>query len=498
MPPTASPDQESAATPAVSAAERRILGLAVLLLAIQISPWYYSQRDATAYFSIARNLAHGEGLQCMGSPVVWFPPGYPLLLSPLFALRYLPLLEISIVHWLLAVAFLWGIYRWARSLTPVGAIWIAALSVGTNAVWIHYREPISETAFMAAMAWLLVSLRALGRPRNPGAFLGWLAAAFGLTIVMCLIRSVGVALAAGGACALLSGVFRNWFSSTRSMQGVNSRRLMMAALFVCAAAAITVGGVILRERWVARPLGAATYLTSLEARRGTPILDNYGPWFSLVVSEIGRTTIPFMFKSHGYVGWWWDVNMLIYVPWFVLLLFGYSRWICFSNDPLAWSLPFYLAVLTYFRWESGARWWVPMTPAFMTCLWFALEPWKPRRQRIMRAFWFLHLLAALVYWIGSEMPRARNIDKKWPTVRSLADQITADRDGVIIDASLTDLGNLLDLQLDRRVKEHSGDIPLPASARWLILPDDKRPPPGFALRSSSGGCTLFQRVDLRE
>ena len=141
--------------------DRIVLAVAALLLAVQISPWFYSQRDAPAYFSIARHLGHGEGLRNMGSPVLWFPPGYPLLLSPLFYLRDLPLLEISVLHWLLAVALLWGIYRWARSIAPEGAVWIAAISVGTWAVWILYRQPVSEMAFMAAMAWLLVSLQAL-------------------------------------------------------------------------------------------------------------------------------------------------------------------------------------------------------------------------------------------------------------------------------------------------------------------------------------------------
>ena len=112
------PDQARDAPPAVRAGDRTVLGLAALLLAVQIGPWYYSQRDAAAYFSIARHLAHGDGLRSMGSPVLWFPPGYPLLLSPLFCLRDLPLLEISVVHWLLAVGFLWGTYRWARSLAP--------------------------------------------------------------------------------------------------------------------------------------------------------------------------------------------------------------------------------------------------------------------------------------------------------------------------------------------------------------------------------------------
>ena len=200
-----------------------------------------------------------------------------------------------------------------------------------------------------------------------------------------------------------------------------------------------------------------------------------------------------MFKSYGDVGWWWDVNMLIYVPWFGLLLYGYVRWVRRSDDPLAWSLPFYLAVLTYFRWESGGRWWVPMTPAFFMCLWFALEPWGRRRRP------FCGPSGCCTFWrpwrIGSgvDLPRARRLDQKWPTARSLADQITVHRDRVVIDASLADLGNLLELQLDRRVKEHSGDAPIPASAQWLIIPSEQEPPPGFVPRSSCGGCMLWQR-----
>ena len=181
--------------------DRVVLCLAALLLAVQISPWYYSQPDAVAYISIARHLAHGAGLSNMDSPVLWFPPGYPLLLSPLFTLRYLPLLEISVVHFLLGVGLLLGIYRWARRQVPEAAVWIAAISVGTSAVWILYRKPMSEMAFMAAMAWLLVSLQAVARARRLGRFLACLAAAVGLTIAVCLIRLLGAALAAGGSCA---------------------------------------------------------------------------------------------------------------------------------------------------------------------------------------------------------------------------------------------------------------------------------------------------------
>ncbi len=256
---------------------------------------------------------------------------------------------------------------------------------------------------------------------------------------------------------------------------------------------LTVGTVIIREHWAAQPLGAATYLTSIEARRNPALAGGYGPWFAMVVSDIGRVTVPLMFKSHGDVGAWRDVNMLLYVPWCGLLLYGYFRWVGRGDDPLAWSLPFYLAVLTCFRWDSGGRWWVPMTPAFFMCLWFALEAWGRRRVTVLRAVWLLHVLAALAYWIGVDLPNARRLDQKWPIARSLADEITVHRDRVVIDASLADLGNLLDLQLDRRVKEHSGDAPIPASAQWLIIPSEQDPPPGFVQRSSCGGCMLWQR-----
>ena len=352
MPSSPLPDQRHDAAPAAPPRDRIVLAVAALLLAVQISPWYYSQRDAAAYFSIARHLAHGEGLSNMGSPVLWFPPGYPLLISPLFRLRDMPLLEISIVQWLLAVALLWGIYRWARPLAPEGAVWIAAISVGTNAVWIHYRQPISELAFMAAMAWLLVSLQALARPQAEAlSWPGWLRPQDSPSPCALSVRwaspwrpAAAAGCSAGGAAP---------FSRRPAAEVISWRRALARRAGRGRGGGADRGGVILHERWAAQHVGAATYLTSLETRRGAPILENYGPWLALVVSDIGRVTVPFMFKSYGYTGWWWDVNMLVYVPLFGLLLYGFYRWVRHGGDPLAWSLPFYLAVLTYFRWESG-------------------------------------------------------------------------------------------------------------------------------------------------
>ena len=134
-----------------------------------------------------------------------------------------------------------------------------------------------------------------------------------------------------------------------------------------------------------------------------------------------------------------------------------------------------------------------MTPALMVCLWFALEPWGRRRMKFFCALWLLHVLAALGYWIGVDLPRARDLDHRWPIARSLADQITADRDRVVIDDRLADLGMLLEIRLDRRVKERSRDASIPTSVQWLIVPIEREPPPGFVPRSSCGGCELLHR-----
>ena len=164
---------------------------------------------------------------------------------------------------------------------------------------------------------------------------------------------------------LLGAMLGSARTSRRDASAFSWQRLIVVVL-VGMTAVLVVGAVILQGDWASQPLGAATYLTSLAAKRDPALGDGFVPWFALVVSDIGRVTIPFMFKSYGNLGWWWDVNMLLYIPVVSLLAFGYFRWLRRSDDPLAWSLPFYLALVTYFRWNSGARWWLPMTPLFFS------------------------------------------------------------------------------------------------------------------------------------
>src|SRR5690242_9607355 len=58
------------------------LAFFALLIAVQISPFWYPTPDATAYLSIARSIASGNGLRNFGYAHVPYPPGYPIIISP--------------------------------------------------------------------------------------------------------------------------------------------------------------------------------------------------------------------------------------------------------------------------------------------------------------------------------------------------------------------------------------------------------------------------------
>ena len=89
----------------------------------------------------------------MGSPKLHYPPGYPLLTSPLFWFSERPLVGLLIMQWLCAVVFMVGVYRWARRWFAGGELWITALAMANVVLWIHARSTLSELPFMALLVW---------------------------------------------------------------------------------------------------------------------------------------------------------------------------------------------------------------------------------------------------------------------------------------------------------------------------------------------------------
>jgi hypothetical protein len=454
--------------------------LSALLLAVQIGPWYYEFGDADRYLSVARNLAQAHRLTCLGSPCLKYPPGYAAIVSPLFLIRERPFLELSILNWLLSVAFMMGVYVWARRVAPQAAVWIAALSVANNIFWIYHRRPASELAFVTVLVWTVNSLAWVMSARRGRSLAAGGAAALLLLALLCLIRPVGIAAAGGCGAAMLAAARRGM---------VSWRRTVAMSLLAAAVAVPAVAVVMLRERATAHATGEHTYLDVLAATQSGRLLR--GPW--LTISEIGRVTIPGMLKSYNRHRQWLDVNMFVYVPFFALLAAGWLRWVRRQADPFAWTLPCYATILTICAWDAGGRYWIPMIPALVTCAWFAAERLQDRRLPLLRAAWAAHVAAAAIYWLAIDLPATRQLNRQWPTVDAMAAQIPADSGPIAASESLKDLRIMLALTLDRRVARNADDAEVQRRAEWIVTAADAPPPAGFAEVSRSGGYCLFHR-----
>ncbi|HEY1859170.1 MAG TPA: hypothetical protein VGG61_02380, partial [Gemmataceae bacterium] len=167
--------------------------LAIFLLVIQISPYWYPTPDSTGYLSIARNLAHDHALRNLGSEQLYYSVGYPLLISPIFLITDDPFLLISLVHFGLSLLLIWGIWLWACDRVPQAATWIAVLSVANLSYWEAYRRTLSEVAFMTVLVWLVVILDRVRTAAISGR--RWLSPAISaslLLLFLALIRPAGI------------------------------------------------------------------------------------------------------------------------------------------------------------------------------------------------------------------------------------------------------------------------------------------------------------------
>jgi hypothetical protein len=469
----------TASTPSAGM-RRAVLLLVGLLLAVQVSPWYYGQGDAPGYLSIARHVARGDGLLNRASSALWYPPGYSLLISPLFFWGNRPLLAISIVHLLLALGLVYGLYLWAKRFAAEGALWVAAISVSTAAFSAHFRRPVSEVAFMTASIWAMVCLESALAESNRKKSMAYALAATLLFGASGLIRLIGVALAGGIAVRI-------------GLAGVKGRitwpRAAVLALPMILAPVLAVGAIVARDQMVA---GSGSYWNATAAHRTVESTKGLAPWLATAVSEIGRVAIPGMNKSYGNVGAWCNVNMLVYLPFALLVVAGWLRWVRRVDDVFAWTLPFYTAILTHFRWESGGRLWLPMTPAMVVCVWFACAPLGRRRQPLFAVVWALHVAAALVFWTARDLPQTRALNARWPEAMSAAASIDRDRDRVTVAEEIEEFGDLVGLELDRRLTVWPKGGPLPPQTQWLIAPDDAAVPQGFAKRARLGNDVLWR------
>ena len=459
--------------------DKTLLAACALLLAVQVGPWWYSSIDSASYLSLARSLAQGRWPTNLGSHLWWYSPGYPALISPLFLLADRPFLGIALLQWLMAVGLMLGVYRWASGIVPGAAVWIASLTVINHGFWIHFRRPLSEIAFMWVLLGAVVCLQRLSNTLKSARFIGRLAAGATVVALLCIIRPVGIMLAPG---------FIVWAWRERASGSLSWPKALLASAVVGVAAATPVTIFVHHERTMAAETGGRSYADEFHDAARSP-LESYSRGVQLCISDVGRVCIPGLFKSHGTPGDWADVNMVVHLPFFLLLCYGWWRWVRRQNDLFAWYMPFYLLLITAHAMDTGARLLLPLLPALFVCLWLAIERIGHRRQAVTAACLASQLIVAGGYWLGVDLPRARRYDRQWPAIDEMTARIAADPAPVGTENLPGELQRMLEVALDSPVLRFGDEGA--ENARWLVTLRDDHPPAGFVRNAALGTFSLW-------
>ena len=455
------------------------MALIAVLLAVQVSPWWYPTPDAVAYLSIARGIAVTHRLSNLGGAHLAYPPGYPLLISPAFLMSSRPFLAISIIHWLMALIFMAGVYRWTCRMAPAAALLLTALSIVNVAFWIYYRRTLSELAFMTVMIWTVVALDSALEAGSRGARAIRTAAGTVLLAALVLIREPGILFAPGFAVAVFLCVRAGKLRWTDGLA-------IIAEVAVPAAAAVV--GFLIYDRATARVAPSRVFGTHLEGflNPATPIIPRVIEGLRLRISEVGRLVVPGMFKTYAAHGQWLNVNVFIYLAVFALVAAGWWRLIRRRRDVFAATMPLYFALYVVWAFDADTRYLLPMLPAIMVSLWFAIESMTRFPLTVLAALLVLHLAVAAGYWLTVEIPRGRECNRQWVSAEAFAPDIKDEPGMVVATHQVPECARLmLSFLIDRPVPERisPGDFP---DARWILEPADSPDPAGFRVKQSHG------------
>lgn len=466
----------------MSRSDRWILILAVIWLAVQISPLWYPTPDSAAYISIARGIAERHVLENHGRAQLYYSIGYPLLLSPLFVIDREPFLLISIMQFGLGLGVIALSYRWVKSIAAPHAAWIAAFTVCTTSFGSIHRRPLTESAFTAA---LLGSVLILNRTI---AMRGWWAIGFGSLMVAAttLIRPAGITLAAGFAVASFHLARRREQSWGRTMAqailvGLPALCLQLAVMHYDRVQATLDGGLCYADQIREPNLGlGAQFVEGVRLR----------------IQEAGRLLIPGMYKSYAKPGDWFDINLLLYGSLSMALLLGWLRLARERNDVFVWVLPFYAGLYVVWPFDQATRFFTPLTPLLAVCLIMAARSLQNVSvRRVGFGMVAIHLVVAAVYWRFDERPKALAIESERTGLARLSTAVPIrDWKAVVVAEDAEPATIWTPHYLDRLVSIRPITEPLPAEANWLVLRASQLPPSGFASEAIVGRFQLCRRI----
>jgi hypothetical protein len=457
------------------------LTILTIVLAAQIRPWWFPQGDGMSFLSMARSLARDGQMRNMGSPHLWYFPGYSLLMTPLYFFGDHPFWLLSAFQWGSAILFMVGVYFWARQIVPEWAVWIAAIAVANQGVWIHCARTMSEVPFMCGLIWSANAARAFGRSRpwRQALPLGVLAATvLGLTA---LIRPAGILLAVGFGLSL------GWQAFKR--QTPWSRAIAMTLLLGLPGSA-AVGGFLVADHAAAQSEHGRTYLSNFGDSAANP-LASYLEGARMAIRDSGRVIIPGMFKAYQERGWR-DLNLLIYFPVCAACALGWRRLLRGTIDPLLLMTPFYVLLYILYPYEAGARFYIPLLPVFAASFIPLIELLPSRRHLLVAGAFAAHLFLAAGYWLTADSARGRLAMTRWHELVPIAETIAQKPECIAANGVSGDDVFMLELMLDHRIP-FAVSGPVPSTAEWMLTQLEAGKAPNFVRCAQTESLCLSRR-----
>ncbi len=460
----------------------------LLLFAMQIhSYWWRPAGDATSYLSMARSMAQTGKMTNLGSEKLYYAPGYPLLISPAYLFSGNPFLIVSLIHFCFAAVMLLGVLTWfRRHLDVPSAILLTVLVMVNVNLWRYYRQPLSETAFIAVWLIGLIAMEEVRRAGPPLRFVGWTAASVLSVALLCLIRHVGVFMAVGGSICYGIDALKHRLSWQRAI--ISSGVISLSAVVV-----------------VVSLIGYENDMSeSVDGREGRTYLKQLmsqdDPVSTLMtgihrrINTTGRLLLPGCFGNYAQDDDWADPTMLLYIPAAVIIVIGAYRQFKYGADIFVLTSPFYILIYLFWPYGQGARFFVPLLPLFVLFLRRFLEPFVRHRESVVMILIIGHLSVSVGQWV-SALPKAAEADSTWPRLELLAEPVREHAEGGVACFELVEYARpMLSYLLDDYVREYQPGDRLPDDVMWLYIPTGTNPPPAFTPIMTAGDITLATKI----
>ncbi|QDT63497.1 hypothetical protein [Calycomorphotria hydatis] len=395
----------------------RLLAFLPLVLGLfQLSGEWNPTPDSCSYLSMARSFAATGTMTNLGREFLYYSPGFPLLISPLFLWGEPSFFVLSLVQYGLYAIFCWQTYVWARRHYFESAELITLLATGSMLVTNAWHQLLSEPAFMAVMMLLVNTIDvALYSPSQTRRLLCWPCALL-LALYLPLIRHAGLLIVLGLSIAHVVISLQKRTASKDSLRASPATRpslKLTGPLLAVLMFGVAVAGewaLHAHQRELAVGVSHPSYLEELRPILTTPslLLETLSEGIRLRSEVIARILVPGVFKAE------FDPTQ----PWGVLATFAcvaLMGWLVMgwwksvrSLEPLSFAFPLYLGLHLVWPHDQGGRFLVPMAGLLVAYWVTVLKSLPPvtceRWMRITAVCGLLHVAIGMGHWVVKDIP----------------------------------------------------------------------------------------------